>query len=204
MKKVLFTIFSIFCFVFTAFAQDSTMTVVGPGVKYHSVKKVDPYNIKILEIDISNQNIKIETVLARDVLGTGFERTSTMALRSNSNGHYVLGAINADFFGISAPTNPYSFLGSSMVQNYEFNQGKYSARTSFGITGNKIPLFDKLTFTGEVKAKNNKTIGITYVNQERITNSMVLYNKYMGANTLTNQWGVEIKVEPIEPMAVNS
>jgi hypothetical protein len=32
---------------------------------------------------------------------------------------------------------------------------------------------------------------------------MVLYNKYIGANTLTNQWGVEVKIEPIEPMAVN-
>ncbi len=204
MKKVLFTILCVYCFVFTVFAQDSTITVVGPGVKYHSVKKAGPYNIKILEIDISNPNIKIETVLARDVLGTGFERTSSMATRSNSNGHYVLGAINADFFGISAPTNPYSFFGSSMVQNYEFNQGKYSSRTSFGMTDNKIPLFDKLTFIGEVKAKNNQTIGITYVNQERITNSMVLYNKYIGANTLTNQWGVEVKIEPIEQMTVNS
>jgi len=203
MKKVLFTILCVYCFVFTVFAQDSTMTVVGPGVKYHSVKKGDPYNIKILEIDISNPNIKIETVLARDVLGTGFERTSSMAIRSNSNGHYVLGAINADFFGISTPTDPYSFLGSSMVQNYEFNQGKYSARTSFGLTENKTPLFNILTFTGKVKAKNNKTIDITNVNQVRATNSMVLYNKYIGANTLTNQWGVEVKIEPIEPMAVN-
>jgi hypothetical protein len=179
MKKVLFTILCVYCFVFTVFAQDSTMTVVGPGVKYHSVKKGDPYNIKILEIDISNPNIKIETVLARDVLGTGFERTSSMAIRSNSNGHYVLGAINADFFGISTPTDPYSFLGSSMVQNYEFNQGKYSARTSFGLTENKTPLFNILTFTGKVKAKNNKTIDITNVNQVRVTNSMVLYNKYI-------------------------
>lgn len=203
MYKIMLKFLCLFCIVYVINAQDSTVTVIGPGVKYHSVTKPGPYSIKILEIDITNPNIKIETVLARDVLGTGFERTSSMAIRSNSNGHYVLGAINADFFGISAPTNPYSFVGSSMVQNYEFNQGKYSNRTSFGLTNNKVPIFNILTFVGNLKAKNNKTIGITYVNQERITNSMVLYNKYMGNSTLTNQWGVEVKIEPIEEMAVN-
>ncbi len=199
-KVVLFLLFV--CFI-TNYAQDSTVTIIGPGVKYHSVKKSNPYNIKILEIDITQPDIKIETVLARDVLGTGFERTSSMATRSNRPGHLVLGAINGDFFGISAPTDPYGFLGSSMIANYDFTQGRTSGRTSFGMTDSKKPLFEKFSFAGYVKAKNNQTININSVNLTREANTMILYNKFIGANTLTNQWGVEIKLELIDPLAVN-
>ena len=201
MKKVL--LFLLFVCFITNYAQDSTVTIIGPGVKYHSVKKADPYNIKILEIDITQQDIKIETVLARDVLGTGFERTSSMAARNNRTGHLVLGAVNGDFFGISAPTDPYGFLGSSMIANHDFTQGRSSSRTSFGLTDSKKPFFEKFSFAGYVKAKNNSTININSVNLTREANTMVLYNKYIGATTLTNQWGVEVKLELIDPLAVN-
>lgn len=201
MKNVLLFLL-VFCFI-SLHAQDSTVTTIGPGVKYHSVTKTGPYSIKILEVDLTQPEIKIKSAVARDVLGTGFETTSSQAARNNYSGHIVLGAINGDFFGISEPTNPYSFLGSSMIKNHEFVNGVSSSRTSISFNDQKITSFEKFSFSGQVKAKNNQIINITAVNQTRYTNNMILFNKFIGANTLTNQWGVEVKLEPIEPLAIN-
>ncbi|MCX8010357.1 MAG: hypothetical protein N3A61_04340, partial [Ignavibacteria bacterium] len=134
-------------------ADDSTMTIVGPGFKYHSIyKTIGPNNIKVLEIDLSNPKNKIETVLAKDVLGTGFEKTSSMAQRKNRSGHLVIGAINGDFFGISAPTNPYTFLTGSMISNSEYTFGRTTSRPLFGITGVNKPLIDNMYLSAQVYA----------------------------------------------------
>ncbi|MGB9664517.1 MAG: hypothetical protein ACPL25_06325, partial [Ignavibacteria bacterium] len=120
--KITFLFLFILLFSAQLLADDSTVVVVGPGIKYHSVYKtsVGPYNIKILEIDITHPKNKIETVLAKDVLGTGFEKTSSMAKRNSRSGHIVIGAVNADFFGISDPYNPYTFLIGSMIKDNEY------------------------------------------------------------------------------------
>lgn len=47
---------------------------------------VGPYNIKILEIDLTKPKNKLESVLAKDVLNTGFEKTSSMAKRKSKSG----------------------------------------------------------------------------------------------------------------------
>ena len=190
MKNVLLFLL-VFCFV-SIHAQDSTVTTIGPGVKYHSVKKTGPYSIKILEIDLTQPEIKIKSAVARDVLGTGFETTSSQAARNNYSGHIVLGAINGDFFGISEPTNPYSFLCGPMIKNHDFVNGISSSRTSISFDDQKLTAFEKFSFAGNVKTKNNQTINITAVNHIRYENNMILFNKFIGANTLTNQWGVEV------------
>lgn len=187
------------------FAQDSTMTIVGPGVKYHKVfKPAIPWNITILEIDVSNPSIKIKSELARDVLGTGFEKTSSMANRNNRSNHIVLGAVNGDYFGISDPTNPYTFLSNSMIKNNEFTFGRSHIRSSFGFrSADNKPVLNILNFSGTVIAANNNTRTIDLVNGIRETDKLILYNKYIGASTLTNTFGTEIKLEKTEPLSIN-
>ncbi len=202
MKKVILFLLFI-CFV-TNYAQDSTVTTVGPGVRYHSVKKSSPNIIKILEIDLTEQDIKIESVLAKDVLGNGFETPSSASKRKTENGHFVLGAINADFFGMSTPYDPFSFLCGSMISNSEFVQSSWVGWTGFAIDKNKKPFFDKFGFSGYVKAKNNLTININAVNWKRDANTLVLYNKFIGASTSTNPYGVEVKLQLIDPLAINT
>jgi hypothetical protein len=185
-------------------AQDSTALIVGPGTIHHHVtKQAGPYNLNILEVDISNPFISVETVLAKDVLGTGFERTSSMSQRSTSTGHTVLGAINGDYFGISDPTNPYTFLGNSMIADGEYVFARTTNRSLFGIDDSKTPLIDILNFIGEV-SKENEKISIIGVNRERGENQLILYNKFFGASTKTNSFGTEIKIEPIDELSINS
>jgi|GEM_PF-773687 len=208
MKKSIFFFAFVFAFIFTfihIFPQDSTVVDVGPGSRYHSVKKTTgPFNIKILEIDVSNPHIKIETELARNTLGTGLEKTSNMSKRNGAPGRVVLGAINGDYFGISDPNNPYTFLSNSMIKDTQFTFGRTHVRTSFGVLGISKPVFDILNFSGTVYASNNTTRAITQINGERLTDRLILYNKYIGAVTKTNEFGTEIKLQPIENFTINN
>jgi len=185
------------------FSQDSTATIVGPGVRYISVRKSTPQNIKILEVDITSPKIKLETVLAKDKMGTGFEKISSMSKRSSHSGHIVLGAINGDFFGISEPNDPYAFLCNSMIKNHEYIDGHQSERTSFAYTDSKKPIMGFLDFEGSVKAKNDSTFIISNINTERYTNGMILYNKYLADSTRTNAYGTEVRIVPVEDLKIN-
>ncbi|MEN3037996.1 MAG: hypothetical protein ABDI07_02390 [Candidatus Kryptonium sp.] len=74
---------------------------VGPGVKHTFINFPSvPWTINILEIDITNPFITLETVKARkdgrEQL-KALEKTSSMAGRKNYSGHIVVGAINGDF-----------------------------------------------------------------------------------------------------------
>ena len=203
MKRIYQCVFVSLIFAFLVLAQDSTMTIVGPGIKYYKVfKPAVPWNITILEMDISNPNIKIKAELARDVLGTGFEKTSSMANRNNRSNHIVLGAINGDYFGISEPTNPYTFLSNSMIRGNEFTFGRTHIRSSFGFRANdNKPVLNILNFSGNVTAANNSSRTIDLLNGVRDTNKLILYNKFIGASTLTNSSGTEVKLQKIDQPA---
>lgn len=186
-------------------ADDSTATVVGPGIIYHSVYKnsVGPFNIKILEIDITNPKNKINTVLAKDVLGTGFEKTSSMAKRKSKSGHVVIGAVNADFFGISEPYNPYTFLIGSMITDQEYSFGRTSARASFAIDIYKKLIIDNIGFTGQIITKNRSIRTINSFNDTVRADNLILFNRYFGISTKTNNTVTEVKLRPLSPSVIN-
>ncbi len=186
------------------FSDDSTAIFVGPGIRYHSVYKtsVGPYNIKILEIDITHPKNKIETILAKDVLGTGFEKTSSMAKRSSRSGHVVIGAVNADFFGISDPYNPYTFLVGSMISNNEYTFGRISQRPSFGIDDLKRLIIDDIGFSATLKTKQGYSLAINSLNDTVRSNSLVVFNKYFGESTKTNNTVTELRLKRLSPLVI--
>ncbi len=205
MKQIFLLLLSFLFSSSVIFAQDSTVTVVGPGIKYYKVfKPAIPWNITILEVDVSNPSIKIKSELARDVLGTGFEKTSSMANRNNRANHIVLGAINGDYFGISDPTNPYTFLSNSMIKDNEYTFGRSHIRSSFGFrSSDNKPALNILNFSGSVTASNNNSRSIDLLNGVRDTNKLILYNKYIGPNSRTNSSGTEVKLQKIDQLAIN-
>lgn len=204
LSRLMFLISFAFLFLSQLFADDSTVVNVGPGIKYHSVYKtsVGPYNIKILEIDIKHPKNKIETVLAKDVLGTGFEKTSSMAKRSSRSGHIVIGAVNADFFGISDPYNPYTFLVGSMILNNEYTFGRVSQRPSFAIDTTKRLIIDDIGFSAIVKTKQGYIKSVSGLNDTVRANALVVFNKYFGNNTKTNNSVTELKLKRISPLVI--
>ncbi len=187
------------------FAQDTTVTVVAPGFVHYSISDpAGPFYIQILKVDLTLPENKITTALANDRLGAGFERTSALSSRKSKSGNIVVGAVNGDFYGISDPTNPYGFLANSQIIDAEYVFGRTHIRSSFGVVDDNKPTVQVINFSGSVTAVSSNSLNITGFNSQRVTDALVLYNKYFGPSTLTNEYGTEAELEPLNSFTTNS
>lgn len=173
---------------------DNTVTV-GPGMVHKHVRVPEKlWNIDILEIDLSNPYVKIETVKAKDAL-KGRERTTAMAKRRSFSGHQVVGAINGDFFN-----------SKGVPINIQVAQGQIlrgpSPYSTMGWDSLNHPCLNIVSLSGSIISKGGNH-SIDGVNKERDTDQMILYNSFNGSTTGTNKWGIEVLVQPITPWIVN-
>src|SRR3990172_3347932 len=169
MKKL-----SIFLILFilscSAFAQVKFDTLasfpVGPGMVHTKlVAPLVPWAVNVLEIDLRNSYVSMETVKAQDRL-TGFERTSSMASRKNYPGHYAVGAVNGDFYG-TIPIGIQILSGEILRTPID--------KSTLGFDVNKSPMINIVNFSGVVK-RSAVTATLDGINQTRATNQLILYN----------------------------
>lgn len=173
---------------------------VGPGVKHTFINFPSiPWTINILEIDITNPFITLETVKAskggREQL-KALEKTSSMANRKNYAGHTVIGAVNGDFYNTTTgePINV-------QVENGEILKRPYP-RSVFGTTINKKPFIEIFNFSGKLIVRDSSR-SIDGINEARGTDMLILYNSYFGDSTGTNQWGSEVLIRALNQWVVN-
>ena len=77
-----------------AFSSDTTSTrVVAPGVIHTEYTLPGPFTLDVLEIDLKNQFIQLETYRPN-----GLTKTSVQAAANDREGHRVIAAVNGDFF----------------------------------------------------------------------------------------------------------
>ena len=175
--------------------QTISTTQVGPGVFHkHIIAPKVPWNINVLQIDLSNPLCHIETVKADDAL-RGYESVSSMSERRNWNGHFVTGAINADFFGDGGvPVNAQICDGRLLKTPIEYS--------TIGFDIYDRPQISRISFSGVLIARGAQH-PINGINQDRNTDQLILYNSYFGPNTGTNQWGTEVLIAPLSGWLVN-
>lgn len=179
------------------FAEIIDIMPVGPGViYYHDYLEEGPWHLYILQIDLENEHIQLETAKADDKLA-GFEKPSSMAKRKNYDAHKVVAATNGDFYNTSTgvPINAQVLQGELLQKPIN--------REAFGLTENKEPFEGIFSYSGFVWAKNDTMRAIHGINEARNTDYLVLYNKYMGSKTGTNEWGTEIITEYINEPVIN-
>lgn len=166
---------------------------VGPGVTYTRLYAPSvPYNVSVLEVDLKNPYVRIETVKGGDVL-TGLETVSSMAARNNYSGHTVVGAVNGDLYG-SVPINTQVEKGEILLRP--------SHESTIGFdTSNNISM-SIVSYSGTLAA-GDSSYSIGGINEARNTNELVLYNDFMGSSTGTNQYGTEAAVHPVASWVVN-
>ncbi|OQX95075.1 hypothetical protein B6I21_07320, partial [candidate division KSB1 bacterium 4572_119] len=161
---------------------------VGPGVIHHQeFIESGPWRLNVLEIDLANEWIKIETAIANDQL-IGREKTSSLAAENDTEKHRVVGAINGDFF--SSDGIPVG----AQVQSGVLQKGPIS-RSVFGYSTSKTPIIDIVSFQGSLTVSGTNTLEVKGVNRVRNTEELIAYNQYFGSTTNTNYWGTEITVE---------
>ncbi len=184
-----------------ASAQDTTRTIVGPGITYTYIDARSP-NLRTtaLKIDISRPENKITTVLANDRLSVGNELVRNMSTRNTRNGHLVIGALNGDYFG----SGPYGKLADGQIIGGEYVFGGYRNRSSFGMTADGKPIVDILNFNGELRLADESTFRILRTNREQVNNALVLYNYYTGNATRSDDNATEWRLRPLEDITTNA
>ncbi len=170
-------------------AGEVDTTKVGPGVTYYSeYRAAGPWQFDILEVDLTNPWLKIETVTANDELG-GHERTSSMANRNDYEGHKVVGAINGDFYD----GNGYP-IGTQLIEGEFIKTPTDWGSIAFTETNN--PVMGFLNYAGSLII-GDSVASINGINRDRLENELILYNHYKGSSTGVNQWGAEFRIKPI-------
>ena len=166
---------------------------VGPGcIHMKLVAPTVPWTINVLEVDLDNPYITMESVKALDRL-TGFERTSSMAARNSFAGHTVIGATNGDYYS-ATPTNMQVRNGEVLLKPIH--------RSVVAFTSQQDPWIGIVSYSGRIVASTgNRTL--SGVNQTRGTDQLILYNKYYGTSTGTNVFGAEAVVSPLGEWFVN-
>lgn len=200
MKKYFFTLFTfIITSTFSLQAQQVydtiNETMVGPGTKLIEINELTkPLAIQVLEIDLNNPYLRIESAKANDNINS-LEKTSSMAKRKSTEGHQVIGAINGDFFYSGGKSVNAQVAGGELIRTP-------IPRSTISFTTSNEPLIQILDFSGKVFAKGNEH-SLNNVNNVRSVNNFILYNPYMGDNTQTNPYGNEIVCVPVSDWVIN-
>ncbi len=207
MKKLFTLSLSIFAFSFLS-AQDITLNkagysidtvqqfVVGPGCEYLQVRMTrtsdggQPLDVYLLRVDVTNEYIHLEQVLANDKIAS-LERPTAMMSRKTTSTNVVVGGTNGDFFSNKLPL-------STTICNSEFAYiGHPHYKIGLVDADGKPEIGDLMAtkgatwlYSGKLVA-GGRTDSIAHVNNTRQTNELVLYNHYQGTTTGTNNSGSE-------------
>ncbi|MFH0989561.1 MAG: phosphodiester glycosidase family protein [bacterium] len=187
--------------LFAQYRYDTLIThPVGPGLVHTRLVTTSvPWNINVLEIDLKNPFLKIETIKGNDQL-VGFEQPSAMAARRTFPGHTVLGAINGDFWGAGTPFGGTTTLGTQIIQG-QVLQPAYN-RTVIGFDVNNKPMMAIMSLGGNVIV-HEKTTTLHSVNKTRADGQLILYNSIYYPSTATNQHGTEALLTSLTEWIVN-
>jgi hypothetical protein len=176
------------------FYTTSTMHV-GPGIIHKKIiAPTVPWTLNVLEIDLKNEYVSIESLKANNLLASR-ETTTSMAERNNSDGHWIVGAINGDFYdGSGIP------IGSQILNGQILKRP--IARSVIGFNNENFPMANVVSYSGTLFT-NDLSATIQGINQSRQTNQLVLYNRFFGSSTETNEWGTEVRISPLTEWSVN-
>ena len=207
MKRIalssIFTLFAVVLYASTTWTlQGSTYNVdtlfhakVGPGTTQTSLKVVGPVQLRVFYTvtDLTNNNVDVRHVMARDKLA-GLETVSSMAKSKSKEGARYFVGINADFYANNKP------VGSAVVDKEVYYAVPW--RTQWAIDANKKIHLGDMTFSGYVRKANGISYPITTVNYDRNENNLTIYTPRFGATTSTNQYGTEVVLIPLETNGV--
>jgi len=223
MKKIIISFILVFALFLQVLQAQSTITLknkvyhidtlvqkhsIGPGT-YHTYYDLPTYPLKvhIVEIDLTNPHIQIETCLANDKALT-IERPSSMARRKDYPGHDVVVATNGGFYFYQDPVD-IGIPRSAQFINEECMAAQPYGRASFILGKNKKPFVDRLNFNGLLKkgTYSHKLNMINTVNQEVYTeenaNIMILYTDKFGGKTPVDNTGIELLIRPADGTSFN-
>lgn len=157
----------------STFADTHDTEPVGPGIIFHNiVREEGPWAIQVLEIDLTNPHVSLETIKANDQL-VGRKKTSELASSVDEKGHWVVGAINGDYFSSVGVPHGVQVFERMLISD----PSKWSV---FGLFNNKSPFIHILSLNANVFSDEGNQHKIAHINQIGKGDELILFSNYMG------------------------
>lgn len=172
---------------------------VGPGTVYRRLRMPTyPLNINMLEVDVTNPNVRIETTQANEKL-FGTETLVNAAARQSTEGHRPFAGANGNFWCVTQ-SYPYSDYLIGTTFNANLRNGKIITETNcaanqwdrgpayigeLGVTPEGKVYSDHFAWRGTVKSDKIGSQNIEGANKLVHAGEIVMFNSYYGAtNTM--------------------
>lgn len=179
----LFAILSLSCS-----GQDRTTSEeLQPGLRYTVFQRQSvPNQIHVIEVDLAAGHFELAAVKSGPYL------RGTQPLSATAGHDDIIAAVNGDFFSMEGVPSGAQFTDGLVVK-----EGAESWQ-AFGITNDRRLFIDPIRFTGTVHTKS-VTLPVDGFNRTRRDNEIILYNRYFGVTTQTNQYGSEATIRVLRP-----
>jgi len=166
-------------------SKNITEEIITQGVVLQSISmKTDegPLNVYVLKADLSDPNVKFDTIIGSD--GTLNKNQSVLAMAKRTG---AVAAINGDFFQIadSGRTIGLAYQNGQLVESPARRNDMYG----FGITKDKKIIMDIFNFSGKVVTGSGKSFPLAGINKPRY---LVMNDHSSDADALnmyTTLWG---------------
>jgi exopolysaccharide biosynthesis protein len=176
-------VLSIFISASYCFSDFRSKEKISPGViYYHDHRASGPWHIHIIEIYLGNSAILLESAKAESSLFAR-QKTSVISKKRSHENHYVVGAINADFFEWNGTP-----VGAQVINGQLINEP--INRSVFGITEDNKPFISIVNWMGYLELSNNTIYELKGLNKRRNTNEWYLYNHFYTDDTLSFKSGL--------------
>ena len=174
----------------TLFHVTSGPGVTTTGVRLSSANGANQTNIFYSTIDLTNPNIELRGVQARDN-GDLTETVNAMGNRKNTQGkgQYIAG-VNGDFFNMGG--SPTRTNGHSLVDGTLYNTGSWRDWATYAVVDGKkdIRLLQSVDAAKTITFPDG-LVHDYHINGGRWENYLVIYTGADSASTGTNIWGRE-------------
>ena len=182
---------------------------VAPGVQHDwgtfETTRSGHQAVQIVEVALGTPGISLEASLAGDRIPS-LERTTSQALRTSSEGHRAVAAINGDVWdGYSSPTH-YAPNGID-IHAGELVTAARQARPTFGVDASGLPLIGNVAVSVSVTWPDGTSNAIDHVNQARTSSQIALYTPRYGPATPEDMGGTDVVLTgvalPLAPTGVH-
>jgi len=169
---------------------------VGPGMVYsHIVEKTQPWSIHLLQIDLHNPYLIIESVKAKETVA-GREPTDTMAKQRDWEGHFVVGAVNADFY------EPNDESTNAQVAQGELVHLPIKRFSALAFTDDHQPAIEQIDFRGVLLAGDTALI-IDDINRPLSGDRLHLFNRFSIDSPQNRSADHQVQIHPLETWLAN-
>lgn len=162
--------------------------ILAPGVIHrHLWDATGPWAIHVVEADLKACGVDLRTVKANDSL-TGRANTTKLAAQMRKRlSRPVLAAINGDFISPSDVPIGTQVTAGEIVK-------VLPTKPTFGLTLDERPFIGVYPLTGELRTRSGRSRMMAGVNEKPDSQTIALYNRFVGRSTPTDTGTVEIVV----------